>query len=259
MARSLGLPSRVVVGFTAGRYSGPGEVTVRGADAHAWPQVYLGARAGWVSFEPTPQQPRGELAAEGVIGPSGVSTTVPTGPTSTPTTAPSPSPSVSVPSTLPGPSGSSGSAGLTATPGSSTGPGVVGWTLIGAVLALGVVLVALLIRRRRRWSPAGRTPDELALLAQAEVGRSLRRAGLPRPAWQPLDLYFADMQGFQDDDRGGSLVADGLLVAHTADAALFAPVPPSDERSRAAYEAAMRIRRDGMGSSASAPSSDRRR
>ena len=44
LARSLGLPSRVVVGFTAGRYSGPGQVTVRGADAHAWPQVYLGAR-----------------------------------------------------------------------------------------------------------------------------------------------------------------------------------------------------------------------
>ena len=42
LARSLGLPSRVVVGFTAGRYGGPGVVTVRGADAHAWPQVYLG-------------------------------------------------------------------------------------------------------------------------------------------------------------------------------------------------------------------------
>ena len=90
LARSLGLPSRVVVGFTAGRYSGPGEVTVRGADAHAWPQVYLGQRAGWVSFEPTPQQPRGELAPEGVVGPSGVSTTTPSTPVSTPTTAPSP-------------------------------------------------------------------------------------------------------------------------------------------------------------------------
>ena len=45
LARSLGLPSRVVVGFTSGRYSGPGEVSVRGADAHAWPQVYLGLDA----------------------------------------------------------------------------------------------------------------------------------------------------------------------------------------------------------------------
>jgi transglutaminase-like putative cysteine protease len=105
LARSLGLPSRVVVGFTAGRYSGPGEVTVRGADAHAWPQVYLGPRAGWVSFEPTPQQPRGELAPEGVIGPSGVSTTLPTAPVQTPTTAPSPPPRFVVPTTVSSPTG----------------------------------------------------------------------------------------------------------------------------------------------------------
>ena len=102
LARSLGLPSRVVVGFTAGRYSGPGEVTVRGADAHAWPQVYLGPRAGWVSFEPTPQEPRGELAPEGVVGPSGVNSTVPTAPANTPTTAPSPSAPFTVPTTRAG-------------------------------------------------------------------------------------------------------------------------------------------------------------
>ena len=101
LTRSLGLPSRVVVGFTAGRYSGPGEVTIRGADAHAWPQVYLGPRAGWVSFEPTPQQPRGEVAPEGVVGPSGVNATTPTTSSGSQTTAPPPTPPLAVPTTAP--------------------------------------------------------------------------------------------------------------------------------------------------------------
>ena len=243
LARSLGLPSRVVVGFTAGRYSGPGEVTVRGADAHAWPQVYLGQRAGWVSFEPTPQQPRGELAPDGVIGPSGVSTTTPTTSAGTPTTAPSPTGPLTVPTTAPIPSGSNKS--LTATPTSGSGPGPAWWTLIGAAVVLVVVLVLLLIRRRRRWSPARRSPDELALLSQAEVDRALHRAGVDRPPWQPMELFFEDLShsvGARSNvgpaspsptsDGAASLVADGITVARAADAALFDPLASSDERSR---------------------------
>ena len=192
LSRSLGLPSRVVVGFTAGRYSGPGEVTVRGADAHAWPQVYLGSRAGWVSFEPTPQQPRGEVAPEGVVGPSGVNTTTPTTAAGSQATTPPPTAPLTVPTTVPTPSGSNTfSPSPSPTPGS--GLGSVGWTLIGAAVALVVVLVLLVIRRRRRWSPAGRTPEQLALLSQAEVDRALRRAGVERPLWQPMERVFEDL------------------------------------------------------------------
>ncbi len=183
LARSLGLPSRVVVGFTAGRYSGPGQVTVRGADAHAWPQVYLGPRAGWVSFEPTPQQPRGEVAAEGVVGPSGVDTTTPTTAAGSQTSTPRPTAPLTVPTTVPT---SSGSNTFSPAPTASAGLGSLWWTLIGAAVVVAVVLVALLIRRRRRWSPAGRTPGQMALLSQAEVDRALRRAGVERPLWQPL-------------------------------------------------------------------------
>lgn len=51
MARTVGLPSRVAVGFT------PGELVddtyiVRGEHYHAWPEVWIGDR--WVYFEPTP-------------------------------------------------------------------------------------------------------------------------------------------------------------------------------------------------------------
>jgi hypothetical protein len=55
MARSVGIPARVMVGFTQGRRDGDAWV-VRGTDAHAWPELWMGA-AGWVRFEPTPGAP----------------------------------------------------------------------------------------------------------------------------------------------------------------------------------------------------------
>ncbi len=56
MARVLGLPARVAVGFTWGEPDpqDPGRFTVRGRHAHAWPEVWLGSDVGWVAFEPTP-------------------------------------------------------------------------------------------------------------------------------------------------------------------------------------------------------------
>jgi transglutaminase-like putative cysteine protease len=256
LARSLGLPSRVVVGFTAGRYSGPGQVTVTGADAHAWPQVYLGQHAGWVSFEPTPQQPRGELAPEGVVGPGGV--TQPTTPV-VPTTAPARTIFPSVPSTVitrtPNPNP------LSPVPSSPphSGLGVLWWTLLSLSAGLVVVLMAIWWRRRRRWSPRGRTPEGLALLARDEVERTLRRAQVDHPPWQPLDLFFEDLRHSgsrtaprpavappesRTNDRPDPLVTDGMTVARIADEALFGPAPISAERGVAAYEAALRAQRE---------------
>ena len=57
MARSVGLPTRVAVGFTWGEWDPArgeqGAYVVRGKHAHAWPEVYF-AGTGWVRFEPTP-------------------------------------------------------------------------------------------------------------------------------------------------------------------------------------------------------------
>lgn len=67
LARSIGLPSRVAVGFTWGDQDAenPNLYHVRGRHAHAWPEVWLPA-AGWVPFEPTPS--RGNPLAEDVTG-----------------------------------------------------------------------------------------------------------------------------------------------------------------------------------------------
>lgn len=54
MARSIGIPARVAVGFTWGDWNEErGEYVVRGEHAHAWPEVYF-ADVGWVVFDPTP-------------------------------------------------------------------------------------------------------------------------------------------------------------------------------------------------------------
>ncbi|MFM8529314.1 MAG: transglutaminaseTgpA domain-containing protein, partial [Ilumatobacteraceae bacterium] len=51
-ARSLGIPSRVAIGFTPGVVDSDRYV-VRARNAHAWPEVWFD-KVGWVSFAPTP-------------------------------------------------------------------------------------------------------------------------------------------------------------------------------------------------------------
>ncbi|WP_315914182.1 DUF3488 and transglutaminase-like domain-containing protein [Arthrobacter sp. lap29] len=70
MAREVGIPSRIAVGYTAGTRT-PGldkqeenlqmrGFEVAGRDAHAWPELYFEG-LGWVPFEPTPS--RGDVPA----------------------------------------------------------------------------------------------------------------------------------------------------------------------------------------------------
>jgi transglutaminase-like putative cysteine protease len=65
MARSIGIPARVAVGFTPGIASGTDLYSVLGRHAHAWPEVWFDG-LGWVAFEPTPG--RGAPGAEGYTG-----------------------------------------------------------------------------------------------------------------------------------------------------------------------------------------------
>lgn len=65
MMRTLGYPTRVAVGYTAGTEIAPGTFVVRGKNAHAWPEVWFDG-LGWVAFEPTPG--RGAPGAENYTG-----------------------------------------------------------------------------------------------------------------------------------------------------------------------------------------------
>ncbi|HVT70824.1 MAG TPA: DUF3488 and transglutaminase-like domain-containing protein, partial [Trebonia sp.] len=64
LARLVGIPSRVAVGFTSGRPVDASDKTwqVTTADAHAWPELYF-AGYGWLRFEPTPAGGAGQGTA----------------------------------------------------------------------------------------------------------------------------------------------------------------------------------------------------
>lgn len=55
LLRSAGIPARLVVGYAEGEVKDYGLYSVRGKDAHAWPEVYFPGQ-GWVEFEPTVNQ-----------------------------------------------------------------------------------------------------------------------------------------------------------------------------------------------------------
>jgi transglutaminase-like putative cysteine protease len=255
LARTLGLPTRLVVGFTAGRRTGPDEVVVSGGDAHAWAQVYLGS-AGWVSFEPTPQELTGEVAPEGVVGPTARGPVVPpTGPsTSLPTTTIPAPPTTVPPTSIPAvvPKGGSHAAPGVAAPAASA----LRWLLAsfgGAVLA---VLVVLLQIRRRRRASARRPPSEASLRAAHAIDRTLRRAGSPRPPWQPLPTFVDELserlegaltrrQVVEVDlvDQLRALLADVAVVAMVAERALYDPDDLDAASAHRAQHSLMRFRR----------------
>ncbi len=53
LTRLLGIPARLVQGYTAGAPTSGGKYVVKTSDAHAWTEVYFSGW-GWIRFEPTP-------------------------------------------------------------------------------------------------------------------------------------------------------------------------------------------------------------
>ena len=168
MARSLGIPARVAVGFTPGDTSPaePDTYVVRGRHAHAWPEVWFEG-VGWVPFEPTPG--RGMPGAEDYTGvPPAQDDQGPISPTTTEpsaTTTPDQTPS-SV--TTPGaPDTTQPTKAPVVTDGGSSGSGPSGpsgwwWVAVALVVTFGGWLALVLglprwrQRRQRRSGLAGR-------------------------------------------------------------------------------------------------------
>jgi len=85
MGRTLGIPSRVAVGFLRPERLDNDVWVYSSHDLHAWPEMYFGG-VGWVRFEPTPQSRATSVPAYTT---QGVPTAQPTQSSSAPAAAPS--------------------------------------------------------------------------------------------------------------------------------------------------------------------------
>lgn len=185
MARAVGLPSRVAVGYTPGRYDPTdGRFHVSGRNAHAWPEVLFDG-AGWVAFEPTPGRgiPGGvdytgvpdQDLSEG-RGP-GAALDAGTAPTTAPSTVPAPVSDV-VPTTISPANRKVPDVGRLSSAAWALGAGAVGLAFIGALVLLRRRIADQVRRARAR---AG-GPVAVAELAWRRVLRAHRMIGnVPRP------------------------------------------------------------------------------
>lgn len=183
MARAVGLPARIGVGFTTGELGPDGAYTVRGYHGHAWPEVHL-AGYGWLPFEPTPGRgiPGGEPytgvpESQATPGDPTTATTLATTTTLAPAT---PAPGET---TLPSfDIGDSGAGGDLPDGAPSPWPRRLLVTLLVLVLVpllwAGAVTLFTLLRRWRRRA-AAQTPGERVAVAWEEVGEALARTGVP--------------------------------------------------------------------------------
>jgi transglutaminase-like putative cysteine protease len=182
MARAVGLPTRVMVGFTQGQLRSDGLYHVAGRHAHAWDEVWFDGY-GWVLFDPTPgrgapgaEQHTGAAAAqqEGNGTPGGSADNAPSATVETPQIqAPRPENGAPTGPTTPR------NPTLTAT----SDDGASGSWIVFALLMAVVAWVVVMPRVIRRWSRhKARAPTDRVTSAWAATVRSLTMAGAPRVA-----------------------------------------------------------------------------
>jgi transglutaminase-like putative cysteine protease len=184
MARSIGLPARVAVGFTPGEFKN-GSFIVTGRQAHAWPEVYINGY-GWVPFEPTPGRGLPNDAAQythvaeqqDVASPGQTPTAVltPATPATTPTTAvPQQQQQQNVKSDqAKGDEGNGSGVSLTW----ARRLVVVLLSIVAVFMLWATALQLLFALSRRRRHRAATTPTDRTLLAWDETIDELRSAGV---------------------------------------------------------------------------------
>jgi transglutaminase-like putative cysteine protease len=191
LARLVGIPSRIAVGYTAGTHQSDGTWKVTNADAHAWPELYFG-NAGWLRFEPTPGGPSGQGTATSppyaaLNSPSGSNILPPQtagGGTTAPATGKGKAgfgPNGPRPNLVGGQPGGAGAAT------SGRSDAVLGLLIAAIVLGLAAIapFTARWLTRRRRWLTAA-GPAGLAHAAWQELRDDLDDYGLPcRPSETP--------------------------------------------------------------------------
>jgi transglutaminase-like putative cysteine protease len=237
LARAVGLPTRIAVGFTQGESdpTNPTRYEVKGGQAHAWPEVYLG-QFGWVPFEPTPG--RGAPGEQAYLGvppaqdndPGAATTTTLPSSTSTlsPTTVPLPKtrPNENV-NTTPTPSSSGRSSGVDV----AAWLGAIAVVLLGASLLYAAIVPALYSLARRRRRARAQDPSARVRVAWLESEEALALVGAARRPDETA-REFADRASTRLPTQTGELHE----LADAADAAVFG-VGDVDEQAAEAAEA----------------------
>lgn len=182
MARLLGIPTRVVNGFSQGHYDSKQRAwIVDGNDAHSWVQVFFPG-FGWANFDPTPGY---ALSSSGQ-------------PTAAPTVSPTKPPVSSSPTASPQKQQTPGTQPtLTAQPGGTTPtrPPIdnagTSWFLVFSLLILfgsSIVLAASVIYYRRTSS----SPRSAIASMYARLCRVSSLVGSPPARWQtPYEYTYA--------------------------------------------------------------------
>jgi transglutaminase-like putative cysteine protease len=140
MARMLGIPARIVNGFSQGTLDRQhNRWSVSGSDAHSWVQAYLPGY-GWVNFDPTPGFAAGANPKQGSSSLAGTLPPLQQTPATTSRTTPTPTPA-GAHSSNPHAGSSAGSDSVSAA-----------WWLIGSGLAAALLAAGVFIMLTvRRW------------------------------------------------------------------------------------------------------------
>ncbi|GAA3370389.1 DUF3488 and transglutaminase-like domain-containing protein [Streptomyces sannanensis] len=163
MARTLGIPARVAVGFTPGTKQADGSMSVGLRDAHAWPELYFEG-VGWTRFEPTPSRgtlpeyTRPESPTDGASNPA---EPLP-GDSELPSAAPSSSSDCTPQLRRLGDCGDSSAVPVDDTYDDGTPPSAILWPVLAVVVLVLVPLMPALWRvraRTRRLRPGAGTLD----------------------------------------------------------------------------------------------------
>jgi transglutaminase-like putative cysteine protease len=223
MARQVGVPSRVAVGFTSGEVVDNNFLQVTTHDAHAWPELWF-PDAGWVPFEPTPRAdgtvsvptyttPAGRLPSDE----TGQATPDATGPDTTtdPATRRVEPPQVDNSDPLAG---------------AGTDRGLLDRPLVRAGLA--VLLLVLLVpvvkwaRTQLARRRAGHRPRDAVAESYAELTSWARDAGIGRRGAETPAAYARRLSGDFPGDADPLVELTGLF-----ERAEYAPSEPGDDQA----------------------------
>ncbi len=219
MARHLGIPARVVMGFYLDEKdpnNGAQSVTMKGSDVHAWVEVNF-AGLGWVPFNPTPDKdhvpnpPEPQNASKPkpqVLQPP------------PPPQEPADLPPDSAPDALDTDGKKNNQAGIIGRILMIMGVAAIPLVIIALPL---VLIVALKTRRRKKRNTFGQPTDRVGggwsevLSLATDLGAGLEPNGTRRESAAALNSAFPASQ------------ATTAVLADRADAAIFGPGQPTEE------------------------------